>query len=77
VTHDQAKERLLELARVEGGYLTAETVESDPSLSANRDIVSAAAHELATEPAVVVGEATDDRAWFPYSFMRFSAPLVG
>jgi hypothetical protein len=77
VTHDEAKERLLELARAEAGYFNAEMVERDPTLSANQDIVSAAAHELATDPAVDVGEEADGRAWFPYSFMRFSAPLVG
>ncbi len=77
MTVEQATRRLLELARAEGGYLAAAMVESDSSMSANQDVVSAAAHQLASDPAVIVGEKTDGRAWFPYSFMRFSAPLVG
>jgi hypothetical protein len=52
-------------------------VEADMWCDAHQSAVSAAAHALATDAAVIVGEETDTRAWFPYSFMRFSAPLVG
>jgi MFS family permease len=41
----------------------------DPELAANRELVSAAARELASEPDVIVGAETDARDWFPYSFL--------
>lgn len=74
---DEATRRLLELARAGDGYVRALDVEADMWCDAHQSAVSAAAHALATDAAVIVGEETDTRAWFPYSFMRFSAPLVG
>jgi hypothetical protein len=77
VSVDAATRRLLDLARAGDGYVRASDVEADAWCDARQDAVSAAAHALATDPAVIVGEEINGRAWFPYSFMRFSAPLVG
>ncbi|MGH3427961.1 MAG: hypothetical protein ACRDQZ_10410 [Mycobacteriales bacterium] len=67
--YEQAKARLLELMDANAGRVTADLVEHDPELSANREFVSAAAHELASEPGIVTGEETDAREWFPYSVL--------
>jgi hypothetical protein len=67
--YEQAKERLIKLMATNDGNLTAGIVEQDPELAANRDLVSAAARELASEPDVIVGAETDARDWFPYSFL--------
>lgn len=65
-----ATTRLLGLIRAsDDGQISASTVEGDPWMAAHRDLVAAAAHQLATDPAVIVGEETDGREWFPYSFM--------
>jgi hypothetical protein len=77
VSVDEATHRLLEFARAGDGYVRALDVEADAWCDAHQDAVSAAAHALATDSAVILGEETDARAWFPYSFMHFSAPLVG
>jgi hypothetical protein len=69
VDFEQAKARLSELMDESAGNLTAVIVEQDSELAGNREIVSAAAHALATEPDVITGEETDGREWFPYSFL--------
>jgi hypothetical protein len=66
---DHVKARLVGLAAENGGNLTAALVEDDPELSANRELVSAAARELASDPTAITGEETDAREWFPYSFI--------
>ena len=67
---DEATRRLVKMIRAaDDGQLRAEVIECDPWMTANRDCVAAAAHALATEPAVIVGEEADAREWFPYSFM--------
>lgn len=74
---DAATRRLLELAQTGDGYVRGSDVEADAWCDAHQDAVCAAAHALATDPAVIVGEESNGLAWFPYSLMRFSAPLVG
>ena len=70
MTFDQAKTRLIELARAGDGVVTISAVEQDADLSANRDIVSAAAHALAGSTNVFASPS--DAGWFPYSEIRIS-----
>lgn len=70
--YEQAKERLLKLLTANSNHLTADVVEQDPELTANRELASAAAHELASDPNITTGEETDAREWFPYSFLTRS-----
>jgi hypothetical protein len=77
VSVDEATRRLLKLARAGDGYVRASDVQANAWCDGHQDAVSAAAHALATDPAVIVGEEPDGRTWFPYGFMRFSTPLVG
>jgi hypothetical protein len=74
VTVEQAKQRLLSLIEQHGGYLAAGMIEADQELAANPQVVSAAAHALATEPGIIVGEDADARAWFPYSVLVRAEP---
>jgi hypothetical protein len=69
MTVEQAKERLLFLIDQYGGYVGVGIVEADGELAENKDVVSAAARALATEPGIVTSEETNSRAWFPYSFL--------
>jgi hypothetical protein len=69
VTVEQARQQLLILLDESGGYLTASTIEADRRLAENREVVSAAARMLATEPEIKTGEETDVQDWFPYSFL--------
>ncbi len=70
MTFDQAKTRLIELARTGDGVVTVSAVEEDVELSANHDIVSAAAHALAGSTNVFASPS--DSGWFPYSEIRIS-----
>ena len=72
VDYEQAKQHLLDFLSANDGHLTADDVEADPELAANRELVSAAAHELAAEPNIITGEETDAREWFPYSYLTRS-----
>ena len=70
MTVEQAKQRLLALIEQHGGYVAVALIEADKQLAANREVASAAAHELATEPEIIAGEETDKPPyWFPYSFL--------
>jgi hypothetical protein len=69
MTVEQARQRLLDLIDQHGGYVGAAIIEADTELAENQAVVSAAAHALATEPAITTGEEADSRAWFPYSFL--------
>ena len=67
---EQAKQRLLALIEQHGGYVAVALIEADKQLAANREVASAAAHELATETEITAGEETDKPPhWFPYSFL--------
>jgi hypothetical protein len=70
MTVEQARQRLLALIEQHGGYVAVAIIEADEQLAANREVASAAAHQLATEPDVTAGEETDNPPhWFPYSFL--------
>jgi hypothetical protein len=74
LTFDGATERLVSLARANGGEVTAAQVEADELLSApaNRDLVSAAARALSGSTNVFSTLETDGHEWFPYSSLIFS-----
>jgi hypothetical protein len=72
MTFDEATTRLFALARAHGGTVTAQQVEADDELSANRDVVSAAARALGGGTNVFSYEETDEREWFPFSGLTFS-----
>jgi hypothetical protein len=70
VTVDEAKQRLLGLLDQHDGYLPIEVIEDDEDFAEHRDIVSAAARALTTDPNVIGGEETHRHEhWFPYSFL--------
>jgi hypothetical protein len=64
--------RLIELARENGGTVTARQVEADPELSGDRDQTSAAARALGGSTNVFSSDEPDDREWFPFSSLLFS-----
>lgn len=73
MTFGEASERLVQLAQEQGGVLTAARVEQDQELSADRDLVAAAARALdgstnmfGTPRAAGVG------GWFPFQELRFT-----
>jgi hypothetical protein len=70
MTYDEAMERLIELARKNGGVVTARDVEGDPELAADQGIASAAGHALAGSTNVF--GSPSDAGWFPYAELRFS-----
>ena len=72
MTYDQAVNRLIQLARSNGGVLTATQVEADEELDEDRDLVSAAARALAGGTNIFSSDEPDGRAWFPYSSLMFS-----
>jgi hypothetical protein len=49
------------------GHLAAMIIEDDHELAANRDVVCAAARQLATEPEIATDEDPNGGEWFPYS----------
>jgi hypothetical protein len=67
--YEHLRERLVDLMAANNGHLSADVVERDSELADNRELVSAAARELASEPDVVCGEEKDGREWFPYSYL--------
>jgi hypothetical protein len=70
MTYDEAKARLVEVARQRGGVVTAADMEGDPDLAAEEQIVSAAGHSLAGSTNVFASP--NDQGWFPYAELRFS-----
>ena len=74
LTMEQATQRLLDLLARHDGYLSIEQIEDDETLAENRDVVSAAARALMTDPGIDGGEETHRHEhWFPYSFLMRSA----
>jgi hypothetical protein len=70
MTVEQARQRLLALIEQHDGYVSVAIIEADRQLAVNREIASAAAHQLATELDITAGEDTDNPPhWFPYSFL--------
>jgi predicted transcriptional regulator len=71
MTVEQARQQLLALIDEQGGHVSVALIEADKQLAANREVASAAARELATEPEITAGEETDKPLyWFPYSFLK-------
>jgi hypothetical protein len=69
-TVEQATQRLLDLLDRHDGYLDIERIEDDEVFAENRDVVSAAARALLTDPTMLSGEETHlHEHWFPYSFL--------
>ena len=73
MTFEDAATRLVMLAQINHGTVTATQVEGDPSLDAERDLVAAAARTLAAGTNVRAATEPDGRAWFPFSSLTFSA----
>jgi hypothetical protein len=72
MTYEDAVSRLLELARENGGTVTAAQVEADAALSEDQPTVSAAARALGGSTNVFSADEPDGRAWFPFSSLLFS-----
>jgi hypothetical protein len=71
MTVEQARQHLLNLMKKNRGYVDRATVEADSVADANRDVISAAAHQLASESGIIVDEESSDRpTWFPFGFMN-------
>jgi hypothetical protein len=72
LTYEDAVARLIELARENGGMVTAVQVEADPELTAHEEIASAAARALGGSTNVFSADEPDGRTWFPFSALIFS-----
>lgn len=72
MTYEDAVTGLIELARENGGTVSAAQVEADPVLSADQLTVSAAARALGGSTNVFSADEPDGRAWFPFSSLLFS-----
>lgn len=72
MTYEDVLARLVALAREHGGVVTASVVEADAALSAEPELVSAAARALAGGTNVFSAEEDDGRRWFPYSSLQFT-----
>jgi hypothetical protein len=70
VTFEEATERLVAMARRNGGSVTAGDVEADDELAADQETVSAAAHALVGSTNVF-GSAAGS-GWFPYTEIHFT-----
>jgi hypothetical protein len=70
MTYDEAKARLIAIARQKGGVVTVADIDADPNLAADHEIVSAAAHALAGSTNVFASPS--DQGWFPYAELRFT-----
>jgi hypothetical protein len=74
MTFDEASERLVRLARDHGGVVTAAQVERDGELTADSELVSAAARALdGTTNVFGTPRAAADSGWFPFEELRFTA----
>ena len=80
MTYEDAMSRLIELAKENGGTLTAAQVESDPVLAGDESTVSAAARALGGSTNVFSSDEPDGRTWFPFRHCcsaRSKPPLAG
>lgn len=77
MTYEDAVRRLVELARENGGTVTAAQAEADPELAANEEIASAAARALGGSTNVFSSDEPDGRTWFPFSSLLFSEITAG
>jgi len=70
--YNEAMARLVVRAREHNGTLTAAQVEADEALSAERELVSAAARALGGSTNVFAYDEVDDgREWFPFTGLVF------
>ena len=72
MTYEEATRRLVELARRNGGKVTAAQVEADEDLSSDQATVSAAARALGGGTNVFSYDEDDGRDWFPFAGLVFS-----
>jgi hypothetical protein len=73
MTFDEASERLIVVARDHDGVVTAAQVEQDAELSADRELVSAAARALdGTTNVFGAPRQSADGGWFPFEELRFT-----
>jgi hypothetical protein len=72
LTYEDAISRLIEMAKENGGTLTAAQVEADPVLTEDELTVSAAARALGGSTNVFSSDEPDGRAWFPFSSLLFT-----
>lgn len=72
VTFEEAATRLVMLAQLNRGTVTAAQVEAQTDLAAEATIVSAAARTLALGTNVSTTTDGDGRGWFPFSSLTFS-----
>jgi hypothetical protein len=73
MTYDQISNRLLALARANGGVLTADQAERDPVLAlADQAVVTAAARAL-DGSTNIFGSPRTGEGWFPFDELRFTA----
>ena len=68
--YDEAKARMVAIARLNGGIVTAADVVADPDLAADHEITSAAAHALAGSTNVFASPS--ETGWFPYAELHFT-----
>jgi hypothetical protein len=69
---EEALARIVALARLNNGLVTADQVEADPVLAAEPGVASAAGHKLAATTNVFANSLNDSRDWFPYSELIFT-----
>jgi hypothetical protein len=72
VEFDEARERLVLMARENGGVLTAELAEHDRLLAADPNVVAAAARSL-DGTTNIFGTPRTGEGWFPFDELRFTA----
>jgi hypothetical protein len=72
VTFDEAVEALIALAQAHDGLLTAELVERNRELSAEPDLVAAAARALDGTTNVFGTPRAPGDGWFPFQELRFT-----
>jgi hypothetical protein len=72
MTYEDAVSRLIEMAKENGGTLSAAQVEADPVLAEDELTVSAAARALGGSTNVFSSDEPDGRAWFPFSSLLFT-----
>jgi hypothetical protein len=70
VTVEEATERLVAIARRNGGSLAAGDVEADGELAADQETVSAAAHALVGSTNIF--GSPRESGWFPYAEIQFT-----
>ncbi len=71
MSFEQTRQQLIELARENGGVLTALAVEANRDLCEDPAATSAAAHAIAGSTNAF-GEPRESEGWFPYERIRLT-----